>query len=87
MRNQTFNIAEAKTHLSKLIERVERGEQITIARSNRPVAVLSPARATPEQVLAEIDALHAAASKGRRAKSVLRRGETWKGFVEEGRRI
>ena len=34
------NIHEAKTHLSRLIERVEAGEEITIARAGRPVARL-----------------------------------------------
>lgn len=35
------NIHEAKTQLSKLLEAVERGEEVTIARNGRPVAVLS----------------------------------------------
>lgn len=35
------NIHEAKTQLSKLLEAVERGEDVTIARNGRPVAVLS----------------------------------------------
>lgn len=34
----TFNIHEAKTHLSELLVRVERGETITIARAGKPVA-------------------------------------------------
>ncbi|WP_152363651.1 type II toxin-antitoxin system Phd/YefM family antitoxin [Microlunatus speluncae] len=37
----TVNIHEAKTQLSKLIERAEHGETITIARSGRPVAKLT----------------------------------------------
>lgn len=36
------NIYDAKTNLSKLIERVEAGEEIVIARSGRPVAQLVP---------------------------------------------
>ena len=39
------NIHEAKTHLSRLVERVEAGEEITIARAGRPVARLVPYRA------------------------------------------
>ena len=35
------NIHEAKTHLSKLLERVENGETIVIARAGKPVAELS----------------------------------------------
>ncbi|MEX0427281.1 type II toxin-antitoxin system Phd/YefM family antitoxin [Nocardioides sp. DS6] len=36
------NIHEAKTHLSRLLERVEAGEEITIARAGKPVADLVP---------------------------------------------
>ena len=32
----------AKTHLSKLLERVERGEEIVIGRAGRPVARIVP---------------------------------------------
>ena len=34
------NIHEAKTHLSKLLQRVAQGEEITIARAGVPVAKL-----------------------------------------------
>lgn len=37
-----INIYDAKTNLSRLLERVEAGEQITIARAGRPVADLVP---------------------------------------------
>ncbi len=36
------NVHEAKTHLSKLLERVQRGEEIVIGRSGKPVAKLVP---------------------------------------------
>lgn len=36
------NIHEAKTHLSKLLEAVARGEEVVIAKSGRPVAKLVP---------------------------------------------
>lgn len=36
------NIHEAKTHLSRLVTRVEKGEEITISRAGRPVAKLVP---------------------------------------------
>jgi prevent-host-death family protein len=42
------NIHEAKTHLSRLVERVEAGEEITIARAGRPVARLVPYRRRTE---------------------------------------
>ena len=34
------NIHEAKTHLSRLLERVERGEEIVLARAGKPIARL-----------------------------------------------
>ncbi|WP_432489586.1 type II toxin-antitoxin system Phd/YefM family antitoxin [Kineococcus sp. SYSU DK018] len=39
-----MNVHEAKTHLSRLLEAVERGEDVVIARSGKPVARLVPAR-------------------------------------------
>lgn len=40
--DKPVNIHEAKTHLSRLVERVEAGEEITLARAGRPVARLVP---------------------------------------------
>lgn len=40
------NVHEAKTQLSKLIERAEMGEEIIIARAGRPVAHLRAITAT-----------------------------------------
>jgi prevent-host-death family protein len=39
------NIHEAKTQLSRLVERAEAGEEIVIARAGKPVARLVPYRA------------------------------------------
>lgn len=36
----TFNIHEAKTHLSRLLERAAAGEEIVIAKAGRPLARL-----------------------------------------------
>lgn len=38
----SVNVHEAKTQLSRLLERVERGEEIVIARNGHPVARLVP---------------------------------------------
>ncbi|MGH8907166.1 MAG: type II toxin-antitoxin system Phd/YefM family antitoxin [Egibacteraceae bacterium] len=38
------NVQEAKTHLSRLLDRVEQGEEIVFARNGRPVARLIPER-------------------------------------------
>lgn len=45
---KSVNIHEAKTHLSRLVERVEAGEEITLARAGRPVARLVPYQARRE---------------------------------------
>jgi prevent-host-death family protein len=37
-----FNIHEAKTHLSRIVERAERGEEIVICRDGTPVAKIAP---------------------------------------------
>jgi prevent-host-death family protein len=38
----SVNIHEAKTHFSKLLTRVQAGEEITIAKAGKPVAKLVP---------------------------------------------
>jgi prevent-host-death family protein len=38
------NVHEAKTHLSRLLQRVEAGEEIVIGRAGRPTARLVPYR-------------------------------------------
>ena len=40
---RTIGAYEAKTHLPQLLERVSRGERITITKHGRPVARLVPA--------------------------------------------
>lgn len=37
---RTVNVHEAKTHLSRLLENVEAGEVVTIARAGKPIADL-----------------------------------------------
>jgi prevent-host-death family protein len=45
----TVNVHEAKTRLSDLLARAEAGEEILIARANKPVARLVPIVARPRQ--------------------------------------
>jgi prevent-host-death family protein len=40
------NVHEAKTHLSRLLARVEAGEEVLISRAGRPIARLVAARKT-----------------------------------------
>lgn len=39
---ETIGVFDAKTHLSRLLEEVQRGKTFTITRRGRPVAVLAP---------------------------------------------
>lgn len=41
---KTVNVHEAKTHLSRLLDEVARGESVIIARAGKPVAELVPLR-------------------------------------------
>lgn len=41
----TVNVHEAKTHLSRILDRVSAGEEIIIARAGKPVARLVPLKA------------------------------------------
>jgi prevent-host-death family protein len=41
------NIHEAKTHLSRLLERVANGERVIISKAGEPVADLIPHQRTP----------------------------------------
>lgn len=50
---QWINVHDAKTHLSRYLERVERGEVFTICRNNVPIAelrALAPARTSPRKL-------------------------------------
>jgi prevent-host-death family protein len=43
------NVQEAKTRLSELLARVERGEEVVIARAGRPIAHLSAVAPAPQR--------------------------------------
>lgn len=49
---QIVNIHEAKTHLSRLIEALERGEEIVITRAGHPVAALTAYRPARRKIAA-----------------------------------
>jgi prevent-host-death family protein len=48
--NDPISIHVAKTHLSRLIARAETGEEIVIARGQKPVAKLVPITAKPKRI-------------------------------------
>ena len=71
---------EAKTNLSRLLEKVERGERITLTRHGRPVAMLVPVeeKRPAEDVIREL----------REFRRKRRIGDVGvRALVEEGRRL
>ena len=72
---------EAKTHLPRLLRRVQTGKRFVITRHGRPVAELVPFRPTdPDKVQAAIDDLRAF----QRTHSL--DGLSVRDMIEEGRR-
>ena len=47
---ESVNMHEAKTHLSRLVERVEGGEEIVISRAGKPAAKLVPVKLGPRKL-------------------------------------
>jgi prevent-host-death family protein len=45
----TVNVHDAKTHLSRLLDQVQRGDRIVIAKAGRPVAMLVPLGEPPRR--------------------------------------
>lgn len=77
---------EAKTHLSRLIDKVEKGEEVVITRHGKPVAKLVRAetKLTPEQIKERRDAIASLREIGRRLNLRLTHEEI-KRSIEEGR--
>lgn len=44
---ESVNVHEARTHLSRLLERVHNGEEVIIAKNGRPYARLCPLEKPP----------------------------------------
>lgn len=76
----TVKVAEAKTHLSELLARVEAGEEFIIARGNTPIARVSRFRREND-----IDAL-IADIKAQRAGRELTTQDEIRAWRDEGRR-
>jgi len=80
----TVGTFEAKTHLSDLLDRVERGEEITITRHGKPVAKLVPAESTaPDWQQQKEQALDQMREFRKRHKL---KGVSIRELIEEGRR-
>jgi prevent-host-death family protein len=68
----TVNLAQAKTHLSELLDRVENGEVVVITRHGKPVARVSPV-APPKQPLRSLAEFRARMPHWRESSAALLR--------------
>ncbi|HEY6292555.1 MAG TPA: type II toxin-antitoxin system prevent-host-death family antitoxin [Terriglobia bacterium] len=79
---ESVGLFEAKTHLSALVERVARGEEIAITKHGHPVARLVPmgprGKKDPKQVAEAIRALR---------KGIKLEGVTVAELIKQGRRF
>lgn len=79
MSSSSIGSYEAKTHLARLLDEVERGNSVTITKHGRPVARLVPVRS--QQSTAEV----VAAIQGARV-GVRRGSDSVREMIGEGRR-
>ena len=78
---ETVGAYEAKTHLTQLLERVAKGERITITKHGVPVATLQPADSSKRMPVRDvIDQLKRFRSRHRLDGLSIRK------MIEEGRR-
>ena len=71
---------EAKTHFSKLVERVANGERITISRHGVPVLTMQPVSPSPKTAPKDVIAAIKTFRKGQRLE-----GLSIRQMIEEGR--
>jgi len=79
---EMFGLFEAKTHLSELIARAERGEEVIITRHNKPVARIVPMATAVPDAAARRNAVNALL-RGARGRML---GMDWHALRDEGRR-
>ena len=82
---------DAKTHLPKLLERVEKGERFVNTRHGKPVAELIPVAARDTaaiaRAIAEVRAVRRRlARRGVRLRDVLGKNKGWRDLAHEGHR-
>ena len=83
---------EAKTHLPRLLERVEKGERFVITRHGKPVAELVPVSerdgATVRRALAEMRKIRSQfARRGVRLRDAIGNGSRLRDRLHEGHRF
>jgi len=80
---ETVGAFEAKTHLSALLDRVAKGEKITITRHGSPAALLVPVAGAETKLSHReiVDGMRALQSRVKPSKKSV------KGIIDEGRRF
>jgi prevent-host-death family protein len=77
--NETIGLADAKARLSEVVDRVEAGETVIIARNGVPVAELRPMRhVSPDDAVKKIRAI---------AKRISKRNHGKPSWPEAGRTV
>ena len=79
------NIYEAKTHFSKLVEDVENGETIIVARNNVPVVEMRPIAREPDEIADQLRRLRERI-RARTGTTVRKPGESWRDVIDDGHR-
>ena len=79
---EAIGLFEAKTHLSELVARAERGEEVVITRHNTPVAKLVPIVSAETDAAARRTAINGLL-RGARGRVL---GQDWRALRDEGRR-
>jgi prevent-host-death family protein len=78
----TVGAYEAKTHLAQLLERVARGEKITITKRGKPIAMLVPPPPSAKDIKQVVKEFQEYSKKQGRTLGDL----TFRDLIEEGRR-
>ncbi len=78
---ETIGAYEAKTHLTQLLERVTKGEKITITKHGVPVAILQPADISKRMPVRDVIDQLKQFRRGHRLE-----GLSIRDMIEEGRR-
>ena len=79
---EAIGLFAAKTHLSELVARAERGEEVIITRHNKPVAKLVPISMPSPDAAARRNAVNGLL-RGARGRVL---AMDWKALRDEGRR-
>jgi prevent-host-death family protein len=86
-----IGVYEAKTHLPRLLERIQKGERFTITKHGRPVAELIPvSRKNPEAVRQTINEIRSyreiLRKRGVNTQRLLKKNETLRDLAHLGHR-